>query len=515
MKRSVKLILLFPTALIVAVFLSLLLALVLGYQTVDVAGTHLRVQPSEFNKVYQPSELKSDLEFLIRTLEAVHPDLYAYTPTSAVSREKEKIEAELTSPMSRVDFYLKVAPLVAMLNEGHTKIYPPYEEYYHFVGGGGLLFPFEVEFKDSQAFISANYSADSLAARGSELQSINGLPVGQITDRFLSLTSSEKRATKLAWLEEFFAHMLWLVYGFEKEFKVEFTSKSNGKLHTRTIQGVTNNAIQTQKKSNLEDENRAHYSYRSLPDEKIGIIDFLLFKDMDDFRSFLKETFTEIQKEGIVDLIIDIRENPGGYSQLEDVLLGYLTDKPVVGFLNMEIKVSKQIKDYYRSTLRWYVKWLPFQYIHPTWRKMWNTREGDLAVIRREPKKPGENPLRFSGSVYVLTGPKTYSTAQDFAAAIQDYELGTLIGEETGGVASSFGAWMPFDLPHTRLWVFVSTKRIYRPSGKSDGRGVVPDYEVKQPPEDSERGMDTAMHFARELIKSKRGDGARADKLIR
>jgi hypothetical protein len=508
MKSSVKLVLLPPTALIVAVVLSLLLALLFGYQIVDVAGTHLRVLPSEFNKVYQPSELKSDLDFLIRTLEAVHPDLYAYTPKPAISLEKKKIESELTSPMSRVDFYLKVAPLIAMLNEGHTKIYPAYEEYYHFVGSGGLLFPFEVEFKDSQAFIGANYSADSLAARGSELQSINGLPVGQITDRLLSLTSSEKRATKLAWLEEFFAHMLWLVYGFEKEFEVEFISKSDGKLHTRTIQGVTYSTIQTQKTIKSEDEEQVHYSYRSLPDEKIGIIDLRLFKDMDDFRSFLRETFTEIQKEGIVDLIIDIRENPGGYSQLEDVLLSYLTDRPVVGFLNMEIKVSKQIKDYYRSTLRWYVKWLPFQYIHPTWRKMWNTPEGGLAVIRREPKKPKDNPLRFSGGVYVLTGPRTYSTAQDFAAAMQDYELGTLIGEETGGVASSFGAWMPFDLPNTRLWVFVSTKRIYRPSGKSDGRGVVPDYEVKQTPEDSGKGMDTVMQFTKELIKSKHGEDA-------
>lgn len=503
MKRPVKFRLL-PILLIVLVVFVLALAFFGGYQASDISRTHQRVQPSEFDKKFRPSELKADIDFLMHTLEAVHPDLYVYTPKTVIAQEREKIEAKLTSPLSRIDFYLKVAPLVAKLNEGHTKIYPPYEEYYHFVGKGGLLFPFDLNFKDDKAYVNANYSTDSLVTKGSQLLSINRIPIEEMVDRLLQLTSSEKRATKLGWLETFFAHILWLVYEFEDEFEVEFISKLNGERHTRTIAGVTYNTIQTKKESASDDKEQVHYSYHSLPHEKMGIIDFKLFIDMDEFKKFLKETFTQIQKEVITDLIIDIRENPGGYSELEDVLLSYLTDKPVIGSLNMEIKVSKQIKEYYRSSLRWYVKWLPFQYIHPTWRKMWNTPEGGIAVIRHEPEKPKDNPLRFNGQVYVLIGPSTYSTAQGFAAAVQDYKLGTLIGEETGGVASSFGAYMPFDLPNTRLWVFVSHKRIFRPSGKYDGRGVVPDYEVKQPGEDLEKEIDTVMEFAKELIRSKR-----------
>ena len=188
-----------------------------------------------------------------------------------------------------------------------------------------------------------------------------------------------------------------------------------------------------------------------------------------------------------------------------DVLLGYITEKPVIKDINMEIKVSRQIKDWYRSTLRWYVKWLPIQYLHPTWRKIWSTPEGGKILIRSHTERPGKNPLRFKGQVYVLIGPSTFSTATAFAASVKDHKLGTIIGEETGGLATSFGAFYPFDLPNTNLWVFVSHKRIFRPSGEDDGRGVLPDYEIKQSTMDSRKGIDTVMEFTKRLIKSNRG----------
>ena len=503
MKKSTKLLL---PAIVLAILaaVSLLLAFVGGYQNIDIAGTHQRVQPSEFDRLYQPSELKADLDLLAKTLEEVHPDLYAYTPKSSFAQKKESTEKELESPISRIDFYLKVAPLVAMLNEGHTKIYPPYEEYYHFVGQGGLVFPFDLSLRENKVFVAANYSQNSLITTDSELLSINGIPTAEIVGRLLSLASGEKLQGKLGYLEEFFSHMLWLTYKFENEYEIEFISKLDGKHYTRTIAGVTHSTIQAKKKAESKEKDQTYYTYSSLPDQKIGIVDLRQFVDLDRFKEFLKETFTKIQEEGITDLIIDLRENGGGFTELLDPLFSYITDEPVVGGLNFEVKVSKEIKNYYRSTLKWYVKWFPVQYIHPTWRKIWNTPEGGIVVIRRDPEKPKDNPLRFKGQVYLLIGPKTYSTAQGFAAAVQDYKLGTLIGEETGGTACSFGEWYPFDLPHTRLWVFVSTKRVPRPSKTCDDRGVVPDYEVNQSEKDLEKGIDSVMEFTEKLIRVKR-----------
>ena len=501
MKKVIKLLL--PLIILVIVIsLSLALAFLKGYQNIDMAKTHNRVQPSEFNKKFQPAELKADLDFLMKTLEEVHPDLYAYTPKSVIAQERARIEREVNSPMTRLDFYLKAAILVAKLNDGHTKIYPPYEEYYDYIAQRGLLFPFDLEFRDGRAYIKVNYSSDTLAESGSELLSINGIPIVQMSDTLLELISSEKKAHKLESLETSFQQMLWLNYRFEDDFEVEFISNKDGRHYTQKIAGVTYDTIKSRKTTESAKEEEAFYLYHSLPNEKIGVIELRKFIELQDFKKFLQETFSRIKKEGTTDLIIDIRENPGGYSDLVELLLSYITDKPVIKDLNLEIKVSKQIKDWYRSTLRWYVKWLPFQYIHPTWRKIWSTPVGQKVVLRSQPKKPKENPLRFNGQIYLLIGSRTFSTATGFAAAVKDYELGTLIGEETGGLATSFGDYYPFDLPNTRLWIFVSHKRIFRPSGEDDGRGVLPNYEVKQSIDDLEKGIDSVMEFTKELIKS-------------
>ena len=39
------------------------------------------------------------------------------------------------------------------------------------------------------------------------------------------------------------------------------------------------------------------------------------------------------------------------------------------------------------------------------------------------------------------------------------------------------------------------------PGSKNDGRGVIPDYEVKQKPEDTAKGVDTVLQFTLNLIK--------------
>ena len=48
----------------------------------------------------------------------------------------------------------------------------------------------------------------------------------------------------------------------------------------------------------------------------------------------------------------------------------------------------------------------------------------------------------------------------------------------------------------------VPSKLIFQACGKSDGRGVIPDYEVSQKPEDTAEGVDTVLQFTLELIKN-------------
>lgn len=116
--------------------------------------------------------------------------------------------------------------------------------------------------------------------------------------------------------------------------------------------------------------------------------------------------------------------------------------------------------------------------------------------------KPKRNPLRFSGNIFVLTGSYTFSTAADFAATIKDFSIGTIVGDETGGLPACYGDVFKFSLPNSGLEVRVSHKYSVRPSGQDTGRGVIPDYEVKPGPKDLITGEDRVMAFVLDLIRN-------------
>ena len=87
------------------------------------------------------------------------------------------------------------------------------------------------------------------------------------------------------------------------------------------------------------------------------------------------------------------------------------------------------------------------------------------------------------------------------ANAVADYDLATLIGEETAETPNSFGEVYSFDLPHTRLSVGVSTARFVRANGDAEDRGGVrPDIAVVATSEDERRGIDAALERARRWI---------------
>ena len=116
-------------------------------------------------------------------------------------------------------------------------------------------------------------------------------------------------------------------------------------------------------------------------------------------------------------------------------------------------------------------------------------------------KKPGNNSLRYDGDIYVLIGNGTFSGGQSFAAAVKCFDISTLVGQETGSTTIEYGDMMAFTMPNSGLMFYVPCKYFVEACGKPDGRGVIPDYEVKQRPEDTVKGVDTVLQFTLDLIK--------------
>jgi C-terminal processing protease CtpA/Prc len=94
--------------------------------------------------------------------------------------------------------------------------------------------------------------------------------------------------------------------------------------------------------------------------------------------------------------------------------------------------------------------------------------------------------------VYLLTSHSTYSSAASFAWTFKYFEMGTIIGEETGGQSVCFGDMIIQKLPNTDLMMGISHKKYYDYGATDENtHGTIPHHQVKS---------DKAMDYAIDLI---------------
>ncbi|SFN89343.1 Peptidase family S41 [Paenimyroides ummariense] len=193
---------------------------------------------------------------------------------------------------------------------------------------------------------------------------------------------------------------------------------------------------------------------------------------MKSFKTFLNDFFSTIKKNNIKNLVIDLRENGGGNSQLGDELLSYLISEP---FTQYEKTLTK-----YSDTQKHFTKNLTDaedKYRQNILEKKSGTVETtDKSNSLTFPKKLEQ---RFNGNVLILISGQTFSSAADFANACKYYKVGTTIGEETGGSVVSAGETIQIVLPHSKLQLNVSTSKDYNVGARTESRhGVKPHVKV-------------------------------------
>lgn len=165
-------------------------------------------------------------------------------------------------------------------------------------------------------------------------------------------------------------------------------------------------------------------------DETIGYIEITEFKGVT-FEQY-KEAFESLKKEGMEKLVIDLRDNPGGLlSSVCDVLSWILPEGLIV-----------YTEDKYGN-------------------KMEETCDG---------KHPLDMPLA------VLVNEGSASASEIFAGAVQDYGVGTIVGQTTFGKGIVQAIYPMSDGSAVKLTV----SKYYTPKGKNIHEvGIEPDISVK------------------------------------
>jgi len=173
---------------------------------------------------------------------------------------------------------------------------------------------------------------------------------------------------------------------------------------------------------------------------------------------------------GAKGLIIDVRNNGGGSSEIGYALIARLIEKPIT-------QTSVWRTRDYRPVFRAWNRPMPL------------FEGGDSGVI--EPR--GERP--FTGPVTVLIGPNTYSAAEDFLVPLKMAGRAKLVGTATGGSTGQ-----PLFIEVYGAYARICTKWDRMPDGTEFvGVGVKPDVRAESTRDAIAAGRDVVLERAVEI----------------
>lgn len=219
-----------------------------------------------------------------------------------------------------------------------------------------------------------------------------------------------------------------------------------------------------------------------------------------DIGTFLPKAMKELEKKKIRHLVIDLRNNNGGWDSAGVILFTYLIDQPSRYYVRQHAITDTS------------------QYL-----ALSDLSAEDLNNARNEliPEKDGTfslkaaaaaglsiqypKPHHFNGKVYFLMNGASSSTTSELLSAAHANQLGIFIGEEAGGSyeGGNGGSFIGLVLPHSKIKISIPLlyyDNMTKPPFER-GRGLMPGYDVPDNLDNILNGIDTQMKFVLDLIR--------------
>jgi hypothetical protein len=404
-------------------------------------------------------------------LQAIHPNIFHTYPQSAFQSVVDSIKGSLTDSLNAPAFYLRLTSLFQLESDGHTFLNFPLNVSEHLAQAQGVLFfPFKVLFQNRKIYLIESYQ-DTTIVPFSQLISINGISAKQIVRDMEQLESFERYEALEPYMSYFFKHVIPHQYGWAKTFTLEL--KSNGITQRKSVNGIPLDSFPKKPFKAFD------YSLDST--SSTAVLDLNSCSNFGEFPDFCTRFFESIHNQKLSHLIIDLRGNTGGSTKHGDYLLPILTNKAVTQ---------------YPQILRRHTQYTG-EPIDTSFMKLY---DDNLAQATEH------HPLRFDGNVFVLTDAITFSSASVLAATLQCYGIGVVVGQETGGTQIFFDEPYEYYLPHSQLFVGISTQKYWSPCGTSMKHGVIPDYPTSYSLDDLESYKDLEMEKVHELTSRQKRD---------
>lgn len=435
----------------------------------------------------------------------MHPQLYWYIPRQELEHKLDSLKQTLNEPLTPLQFYFKLQPVIAGIREGHLSLKIPRKKFTKkeikkLENEKGMFSRFEYYVSGDQMYIVQNPDSIENIKPGTEILSINNVPVSGYIKKYRNLISSDGYNTTFQpyFLKDLFFNFYITENGISSKATIE--TLYNGKKHTYTLSRESKSVTDLEKDKELKkrtpekklngyvaSSNSYNRSFQFL--DKDSTIAYIKVKSFSREYSeeFYKKTFSKIKNARSSYLIIDIRNNYGGSLYEINNLYSYLTDKPFTLIKPSQVN-SRDIPlrtNYFRKSSALEYAFKSIAYPSYFLAQAFSTYKKDGKVFYKmkadKPTKP--NKQAFHGKVFVLINGGSFSASSIITAKLKNDKRAILVGEETGGAndGTVAGFYSYQKLPNSKIR-FPIGLLLVQPNinFSASKRGVLPDVVVSE-----------------------------------
>jgi hypothetical protein len=462
-------------------------------------------------------DLQEDAILLKKVMLDVHPGIYRYNTEEEFENHFQDFFSRLNRNMTEAEFMKILAQFTQKVKCGHTYLNPwnMRDEIRDRLFGGNIYFPYGFVIHDGRLYITKNASENNAIETGAEILSINGFSASSILDSLHTVAkidgSNVQAKDKLLELTafgegdyNFFDFYFPLFFLMQDDiFEVTVQNFGSEKIirHSQPALSRTKRMQIMRSRYDEPPSGKGTWSLDIQEDKailRLGTFATWSFENFD-AAQFYDSTFTLINQSGIENLVIDIRGNGGGLSENKDLLLSYLTkDEISCSEHKKQLIVTTQADSSYRQYVHTWDE-IIFEGLPQSFTQPYSDRYVELLEGSCEPIQPSEN--AFLGEVFILGNQSNVSSTFSLLNAIQKENLGTYIGQPSGGNKQGIngGSYFFLYLPNSQFEIDIPLKFSSFGNDAQDGY-LSPDVIVKTTQEDIALQKDPYLNTVRALI---------------
>ncbi|WP_025743114.1 S41 family peptidase [Aquimarina pacifica] len=357
---------------------------------------------------------------------------------------------------------------------------------------------------------------------GSELISINNIKATELRNRLLKYAPSDGYNTskKYRQIEREFGILHFYEFGPKSSYQITYRTPSNKilskKIESQSFESIGKRFSQRNSyfsiyhksknksqfiKNTLGKKEPFLYFVDSLNTAVLTINTFGL--DKQKFQTNIKGLFRDLKQKKTKNLIIDIRQNEGGYPENAMNTFSYIANETFIQPLSQHVITSSLPQNNYSQEIN-------NEYTYKSFFENYfqnSSKQGNEWTIYAPKNELSIAPSKkgYKGKTFILIGGKTFSASATFALNCKNQGI-PLIGEETGGGYYLHTGGFPviYELPNSKIKImlsFVKIKKYVKDKTVKKGTGVLPDIKIKLTIQDLIKGRDSQLDYVLKYIK--------------